>query len=313
MINVLQNFKIIVIGIALLFSAKLFACDLCGCTTSSGSFGFGDLSTSNFVGFRFIHQRFESKNGLFINSPISKETFNTYQLWARAPLSEKFHVSAILPYQDLNRKFTNKTEHLTGIGDINLMAWYKISFNKTEKRDSTFYIETKVKSGHSLSIGGGLKLPTGEFEQKLADRVNPGFQVGTGSLDYIASLAYNYGKNRFGLNVTASYYIKNENKNDYRFGNQFAYASTAFYNFNSKEILFRPFVGISGDVFNAIEQYGQKLPDTKGSILNSSLGTEIGYRKFITGVNYTKPLSQDLFGNNVKAKNRFSVYINYNF
>lgn len=313
MINALQNIKKVVIVIAVLLSVKSNACDLCGCTTSSGSFGFGDLSTSNFIGFRFIHQRFDSKNGLFINSPMTSETFNTYQIWTRVPLNEKFHVSAIIPYQNLHRKHSHKTDHLKGLGDINIMTWYKITFNKKVKVDSTFYVEGKEKSGHSISIGGGIKLPTGEFEQRLTDRINPGFQVGTGSLDYVASLAYNYGKNRFGMNITASYYLKTENKNDYRFGNQFAYASSVFYNFNKKEVLIRPFVSISGDVFSSIEQYGAKLPDTKGSIVNSSLGTEIGYKKFITGVNYTKPIAQNLFGNNVKAKTRFSVYINYNF
>lgn len=286
-------------------------CDLCGCSTSSGSFGFGTLSNANFVGLRYIYQNFESKDGIFENSPESKETFSTYQLWAQLPINDSFYLSLNLPYQDLSRKRVNgNTENLSGIGDASAIGWYKVKFYKKESEAVTFSTE-REPSGHSLQFGLGVKLPTGTFEESLADNVNPGFQVGTGSFDGIFSLGYNYGTNKFGLNTLMTYYVKGENKNDYQFGNQFSYSANVFTAFSNVTYNIMPFVGVSGDVYNSIKQYGETLADTNGHIINGTLGSELALEKFIFGINYTLPLSQNLFGGNVESKNRFSVYVNF--
>ncbi len=288
-------------------------CDLCGCSTSSGSFGYGTLSNANFVGLRYIYQNFESKAGIFSNSPISKETFNTVQLWAQVPISDSFYVTANVPYQDLTRNFEGERENLNGLGDISAIGWYKIMFYKKKTTDSTAidYNLTKEPSGHSIQFGIGVKLPTGKFEERLADNVNPGFQVGTGSVDGVFSVGYNYGSDRIGVNTLFSYYLKGENKNNYQFGNQFSYSTNVYTVFSGEKMNVMPFIGLSGDVYNSIKQYDETLQDTDGSILNASLGSELAIDKFIFGANYTLPLSQSLFGDNVKSKQRFSVYVNF--
>lgn len=189
-------------------------CDLCGCATSSSSFGYGTLSNSNFIGVRYIYQNFESKNGIFQNSPISKEQFNTYQLWAQIPINKSFYLSANLPYQQLSRNFNSVKESINGIGDASIIGWYKHVFYKKETNQAIDYNAQKQATGHSIQIGLGVKLPTGKFEQRLTDNINPGFQVGTGSLDGVFSIGYNYGSNKIGVNTLLSYYIKGENKND---------------------------------------------------------------------------------------------------
>lgn len=326
-----QNFKIILVFTVLfsLNNATLNAhdginkcknhnpfswfCDLCGCSTSSGSFGFGTLSNANFVGVRYIYQNFESRNGIFENSPKSKEVFNTLQLWAQVPISKSFYVSANLPYQDLTRKFQGKNENLNGLGDSSVIGWYKLQFYKKQKEEEeeVDFNKAKEPSGHSLQFGLGVKLPTGKFEERLADNVNPGFQVGTGSWDGIFSLGYNYGSDKIGVNSLFSYYLKGENKNEYQFGNQFSYAVNVYTVFSRKKMNIMPFVGVSGDVYNSIKQYGETLRDTDGNIVNTSLGSELAIKNFIFGASYTLPISQNLFGDAVKSKQRFSVYVNY--
>lgn len=286
-----------------------FMCDLCSCSTSSGSFGFGTLNNANFVGVRYIYQNFESRNGIFENSPRSKESFNTYQLWAQIPIKKNYFVSANLPYQDLKRTIDNNTENINGIGDSSIMGWYKLRFYKKQK-DSLDFNTTPVASGHSLLFGAGVKLPTGKFEEALADNVNPGFQVGTGSFDGVFSIGYNYGADKFGVNTLVSYYMKGENRNEYKFGNQFSYSANFFTAFPLKKMNIMPFVGLSGDVYDNIKQYGETLADTDGRILNTTIGSEVVIKKMILGANYTLPVSQDLFGGNVESKNRFSIYIN---
>ncbi|WP_299101433.1 hypothetical protein [uncultured Winogradskyella sp.] len=294
-------------------NSEAWFCDLCGCSTSSGSFGYGTLSNTNFVGLRYIYQNFESKAGIFSNSPISKETFNTVQLWAQVPINDSFYVTANVPYQDLTRKFEGERENLNGLGDISAIGWYKIMFYKKKITDSTAidYSLTKEPSGHSIQFGIGVKLPTGTFEERLADNVNPGFQVGTGSVDGVFSVGYNYGSDRIGVNTLFSYYLKGENKNNYQFGNQFSYSTNVYTVFSGEKMNVMPFLGLSGDVYNSIKQYDETLQDTDGSILNASLGSELAIDKFIFGANYSLPVSQSLFGDNVKSKQRFSVYVNF--
>ncbi len=329
----LQNFKYTLLGFISLMATSVFGmhkiepcghthnkfspleikCDLCGCTTTSGSFGFGTLSNANFVGLRYINQTFESKNGIYSNSPVSKETINTYQLWAQIPVKKVFMLSVNLPYQDLNREFQGKSQQLNGLGDASIVGWYKHVFykKKTENKDKTIdYNTTKVATGHSLQFGLGAKLPTGTFEQELSNNVNPGFQVGTGSLDAMLSLGYNYGSNKFGINTLATYYFKGENKNNYQFGNQLSLSTKAFTVFKTSKMNIMPFLGFSHDTFKEITQYNETLKDTNGTLTTGTIGSEFVVKQFIFGANYALPLSQDLFGGNVTSKSRFSVYVN---
>jgi hypothetical protein len=235
------------------------------------------------------------------------------QLWAQIPISEIFYVTANLPYQDLKRKLEGESETLNGIGDVSAVGWYKLVFYKKPKSDASVidYNLTKEPSGHSLQFGIGVKLPTGKFEERLADNVNPGFQIGTGSVDGIFSLGYNYGSDKIGVNTLLSYYLKGENKNDYQFGNQFSYAVNFFTVFPKEKMNIMPFAGISGDVYNSIKQYDETLQDTDGNILNASFGSELAINKFIFGASYTLPVSQSLFGDNVKSQQRLSLYVNF--
>ncbi|MEO9511435.1 MAG: hypothetical protein ABJN84_07070 [Flavobacteriaceae bacterium] len=288
-------------------------CDLCGCATNTGNFGFGTLSNSNFIGLRYIHQSFASKDGIFSNSPSSNEYLNTYQLWAQVPVFQNFYATASLPYQDLKRTFESgsATEALKGIGDANVMGWYKLQFFKKQHNDSIPYPVGRPLSKHSVQIGMGAKLPTGEFEERLTNRVNPGFQVGTGSFEGIFSLGYNYGGDKIGFNTLVTYYLKGENKNEYRFGNQWSYAGNMYYKLALNTFSLMPVVGISGDVYNTIEQFGETLLDTDGQILNGTLGAECAIGQFILGANASLPISQNLFGGNVQANERLSVYVNF--
>lgn len=283
-------------------------CDLCGCSTSSGSTGFGTLGNVSFLGLRYIYQDFDSKNGIFDNSPTSTERFNTYQLWGSIPVSEAFSLNAIIPFQDLNRVFDNTNERRSGLGDATIIGWYKMTFNKKITENTS---ETAEKSRHQLHFGLGVKLPTGAFEESLTNKINPGFQVGTGSFDGVFSLMHTFSKNKIGINTTTTYYLKTSNKNDYQFGNQFSMSTNVFYNVPFKKSALSPFIGFSGDVYNAIKQFGETLNDTNGHIVNGTFGTEYMIDKFILGANYTVPLKQQLFGDNVLSKNRFTVYFNY--
>jgi hypothetical protein len=75
-------------------------------------------------------------------------------------------------------------------------------------------------------VGGGVKLPTGKYNTNNNGSVNPSFQLGTGSWDYLLATEYIVRRKQFGLNTMLNYVIKTENRKWYRFGNQFNYAGT---------------------------------------------------------------------------------------
>lgn len=327
MTNVLQNFKNSIHIILLCWFVNGIAntnhhrppvlkpldCDLCSCASSTGNLGQNTLNNISFIGSRYLYQEFVSKAGIFKNSPTSTEQFNTYQIWGKIPISKKFYLSAILPYQNLKRKFTDSNERVNGIGDATLIGWFKIPFYKKQNEEGRKnYIGTsKILSGHSIEFGIGTKLPTGTFEQGLSDSVNPGFQLGTGSLDGILSAIYSYSGDKFGVNTNLTYYAKGENKNEYRFGNQFSFSTNFFYTIPKNNFNIMPFVGVAGNFYDNITQFGETLQNTNGTMYNASLGTEFLFKQLIIGGNYSLPIHHHLLGGNVTPKQSISFYINY--
>lgn len=280
------------------FEAK---CDACGCSASGGSMGFASMLNSNFVGIRYFNQHYKSTDGLYSNSPWYGEDFNTVQAWGRIPLTKKVQLSALVPYHFHNKETATGNQAIKGLGDITVLAMYRLY--QTHK-DSTFLV-------HSLQIGGGVKAPTGKFDEANAGAVNPSFQVGTGSWDYLLAAEYTVKHKKFGLNSMLNYVIKTENDKHYKFGNQLNYSGTFFYLHETKRFSFAPQLGFAGEVYGSNTQYSEKVRKTSGDILFSKLGFELGKDKFSLGANVMLPINQNLSAGRVEAKYRWSINLNY--
>lgn len=277
-------------------------CDACGCSANGGSMGFSSMVNNNFVGLRYFYQSYTSKDGIFNNSPWVDENFNTVQIWARIPITKKIQLSALVPHHFHNRERSTGSENIEGLGDITVLAMYTIF--QTQK-DSTVLT-------HKLQLGGGIKAPTGKFDsENNKGSVNPGFQVGTGSWDYLLTTEYVVKKEKLGLNTMLSYTFKTENEKLYQFGNQFNYGSTLFYLFDWNAVKLVPQLGIAGELFEGNRQYKQDVPDSAGDIFFSKFGFEAGRNNFSVGVNAMLPINQNLSNGKVESKYRWSVNLNY--
>jgi hypothetical protein len=276
-------------------------CDACGCSASGGSMGFASMLNTNFIGIRYFNQSYKSTDGLYSNSPWYAENFNTIQVWARFPVVKNFQVSALLPYHFHNRETASGKQSISGIGDATVLGMYKIY--QTHK-DSTVLV-------HTLQLGGGVKIPFGKFDQANNGSVNPSYQVGTGSWDFLLATEYVVKRKQFGLNTMLNYVIKTENEKQYRFGNQFNYATTFFYLYEKDKYSIAPQLGFAGEVYEDNYQLGQKVRNTAGDIFMGKLGFEIGKDKFSLGANVMLPIQQNLTGGNVEANYRWSLNINY--
>jgi hypothetical protein len=284
----------------LVLSEKVM-CDACGCSASGGSMGFASMLNSNFVGIRYFNQSYKTSDGLYSNSPWYEENFNTIQVWARIPVYKSFQVSALIPYHFHSRETVDGNQDIRGIGDITVLAMYRLY--KTHK-DSTILV-------HTLQLGGGIKAPTGTFDEANAGTVNPSFQIGTGSWDYLLATEYIIRRKQFGLNTMLNYVIKTENEKQYQFGNQFNYAGTFFYLYEKEKWSLAPQLGFAGEVYGDNHQYGEVVRKTSGDVVFARAGFEVGKDKFSLGANVMLPVTQNLSDGKVEAKYRWSVNLNY--
>ncbi|WDO11883.1 transporter [Flavobacterium sp. WW92] len=276
-------------------------CDACGCSANGGSMGFSSMLNSNFVGIRYIHQSYKSRDGVFNNSPWIDENFNTAQLWARVPITERIEVMALVPYHFNNREKATGKENIDGLGDITLMGFYTLFGTKSDS--ATVF--------HKFQLGAGVKAPTGKYDSANNGSINPSFQLGTGSWDYTLASEYTVKKNNLGLNATVNYVFKTENEKNYQFGNQFNYAATLFYSTKIDNLDIVPQLGLAGEKYDENKDHGEDVPLTAGDILFGKMGVELGLQKFSLGLSTMLPINQNLTGGRVEANYRWSLNLNY--
>ena len=206
-----------------------------------------------------------------------------------------------MPFHFNNRELITGKQSIQGFGDSTIMGMY-----------SVFDIHSDSTTvGHKFQLGGGIKVPSGKYNAANNGTLNPSFQLGTGSWDYLLVSEYVIKKNQFGMNTSLSYTFKTENQQHYQFGNQFNYGNTLFYLLDLNKIKFVPQLGIAGEVYNANQQFKQEVSDTKGDIVFGKFGLEIGKNRFSLGSNLMLPINQNLTSGNVEAKYRFSLNLNY--
>lgn len=276
-------------------------CDACGCATSGGAIGFSSMLNKQFIGVRYFSQHYKTNDGLYANSAWQNENYNTTQIWSKIAISNKIEISTLIPYQSHNRTTTTDTETISGLGDVTLLGMYSV-FNKKNEN------ETK---NHIVKVGTGLKLPTGSFNESNNGSINPSFQLGTGSWDYLFLAEYTFTKNNWGINNMINYNLKTANKKEYKFGNQLNYNITGYRILKKNDYSFLPQLGVMGEVYDTNEQYKQTIQNTAGSILLAKAGVEIGLKAWSLGLHAMQPLQQNLLNGNVENKFRWSLNLNY--
>ncbi|UMQ40228.1 transporter [Chryseobacterium sp. Y16C] len=279
-------------------SVVLDDCDACGCAAGNGSSGFESLLNPQFIGIKYFAQHYKARENLFVKDLIQDQYFNTIQLWGKIPLTKKLSVYASLPFHFHEKKTMQGDININGIGDLNLMGIYQFLNSKDNI--------------HQLNGGFGLKLPLGKFDEKGITGVNPSFQLGTGSWDYQMVLNYKFQKNKVAVLLNTDYTVKTENKKYYRFGSQWNYAATGFYQLLGNDtMIFSGKVGLQGEVYGCNKQFDEVLPNTAGSALYGKLGFEASYKKFSLGSELMLPAYSHLAGGDIEAKSRFSIFLNF--
>lgn len=301
--------KYLFFGLLTLLSLPTMACDLCGCSNGGSFFGILPQGHRGFLGIRYRYNSYNSHlNSLNLSS---QEQFRTAELWGRFYPARRVQVMAFVPYQFSQQTLLKSGDvtPLRGLSDITVLAHYNVL--------NTFMDDSIVHAvNHNLLIGGGTKLPTGRFrydENSLLDVANPNFQLGTGSVDWIANVIYTARYKKWGLNADLSYRMTTTNPNGYRFGNRFNSSASVFYltSLNRRSIM--PNAGLF------LEQAGHDVRDkvmnkqTGGYAAYLNLGTEVYLNKLSLGISYRQPISQYLSDGELRANAQLTTHITFLF
>lgn len=280
-----------------LSTSDLLDCDACGCAAGNGSSGFESILNQNYIGLKYFAQHYLAKENMFTNDLTQHQYFNTVQIWSKVPITKKLSIYGSLPYHFHEKQMKNGATKVNGIGDISILGLYEI---------------TKSDIGnHLFHTGIGIKIPTGKFDEKGISGVNPSFQLGTGSWDYQIAASYKYQQNRIAIMVNTDYTMKAQNSKHYKFGNQWNYALIGFYNlFKNENNTLLAKIGWQGEVYDANKQYNEVIAKTSGSAIYNKLGIETSYKKWSLGTELMLPMYSNLASQDIKAKSRFSLFIN---
>ena len=218
-----QIFALIVVS-SLFFTAH--ACDACSCISMNNLDGQLVPNNKSLFGFssNYVHQ---------LNANKQRINNMSYSLFGAYSFAKRWQVLANIPVQQnvIVNPDTNN-DHQFGFGDASLVLSY-MAFSTKEAPEK--------KSKSTLIVRGGIKLPTGYYDEDNLVTSN----LGTKSFDFTLGAQYIFERNRQGLNVAVNTRLNTINKFDYRYGNR--YDATAFYfvKRERKKSAYMPFVGAS--------------------------------------------------------------------
>ncbi len=296
----------IVFFITILFTAKSFACDICGCGVGNYYLGLLPHFKSSFLGVRYQFSSFRT-NITGDATQYSKDFFQTTEIWGGVSLGRRWQLLALLPFNIVHQKSDDGTLNRSGFGDIALMANYKVF-------EHASVTESKKLITQQVWLGGGIKLATGKFnaDQTASDLAAiANTQVGSGSTDFILNAMYNIGISRFGLNNSLSYKINTTNNNQYFFGNKFTANSIAYYTFKKAVNSITPNAGLLYNHNDANKALNEKVAQTGGYLLTTMAGVEVGFKKFTIGSNVQLPIAQNFASGQTNTKVKGMLHITF--
>jgi hypothetical protein len=287
------------------------ACEICGCSMGSNYFGILPQFDKHFVGLRWTQSSFYAQmdhQSAYLEEEYSLDTYQTYELWSRLYLSERLQLFVSLPFKYNQMQGSHQQVTSAGVGDISILANYAL-VNTGEDVGNPWR--------HTWLVGGGLKLPTGAFRKEDQGLlINPNFQLGTGSTDFVFNTIYTLRYQNVGINMATTGQFNTQNPEGYRFGNQWNASAQLFYWRKMKYLSILPNAGMyyeAGEMHNANNIWQL---NTGGEIWMAQAGLDVYYRDFAVSFTHKNPVSQRMNTDaiaHVEARDRIMISMIYNF
>ncbi len=287
------------------------ACDICGCNMSGLYFGFLPMYKSHFVGMRYSQASFKAyidNDDFYFEDEYSTDVYRRVELIGRFSLSKKLQIRYILPFAINEMSGSHQNVRSNGFGDPIVMAYYN------PLNTGNDFTKTVMQT---LVIGGGIKLPLGTHNKlDQGELINPNFQLGSGSIDYVLGLNYTARHNTIGLNIESSYKINSANSDNYKIGNQTNTSANFFYYIETPKLSILPFAGIYYEHANHHTSREIIEANTGGEAWLGTFGVQLFRSKLMVNMQYQTPISQSFntdYNASIAGKDRFSISVIQNF
>jgi hypothetical protein len=297
---------ILFIFIASLTAMGVKACEICGCGIGNSYIGILPEFNKNIFGFRYRYNSMLTHIGVGGVSTYltTAESYRTLEAFGGVNITRNFRLMASVPYSFDERSNQGITQSKNGLGDISISAFYQLVNSRTTISEKRLV--------QSLWVGGGIKLPTGEYNplSKVTSVESANlFQLGTGSTDFYLTGMYDVRLQDLGFNLTSSYRINTVNAYQYQYGNKFSISAQAYYKFKiAPKFSVSPNAGVLSEMGQKDTDHSISVDISGGNLLMGSLGAELVYRKFAIGGNWQTPLSQNLANGIIRANDRYMIH-----
>jgi hypothetical protein len=317
------NYKWLIFILLMSLNLGTNACDICGCYMGITPYDNQSSITllhryRSFGGYRGQkHPLFSAGAQLFsfnnqTNAPITNhngnpsdyEVYRATELRARYFLSKRIEINTIIPFNSNTEKYNGHTSTLTGMGDVNVFAGYHL----LRKLD-------KPTLNQRLIVGLGIKLPTGknDSENDAGILYNTLTQTGTGSTDGFIYANYLMAYKKAGLNLSATYKVNGQNKQQISIAN----STTSFLNFFYNVKLNNTLKMVPSAQFAYEYSAGEKYQGIKTGqhVMNNLMGG-LGIDFFIKNISLNMALQSNVWaahGEHPMPAGRLVLGVTYNF
>lgn len=291
------------------FITKAAACDICGCGAGNSYIGLLPDFYKYIFGLRHRYNSLYTHLGADGSNTYltTWEKYNITELWGGWAVNDKFRIMLTVPYNFNEKINQGNSQSKNGISDISIAGYYQLLNKKTT-------VFKKQELTQTIWVGGGIKLPTGEYnpaDKSITNQNTNLFQLGTASIDYSLAAMYDARLQNAGLNVSASYKINTGNKYHYTYGNKLNLSTQAYYRIKAGRVTLAPNTGIQYETAKKDIDNKFAVDLSGGNVLLGTLGLETSYKKIAVGANWQTPMSQNLAGGFVKAGNRMMVHVSF--
>jgi len=286
-------------------------CDLCGCFM-----GLDPNYSDNQIGVRYSSFNFFGADGELIVPESEPQTdheiepgveyaeyYRNIELFGRYYITPKIRLFFNIPFS------FNEIDklQLNGMGDAKVFAQYQL-YNTDMVRETNFW--------QRFFMGAGVKIPTGVYNKQLVyGIIDPHFQPGTGAFDLLLSASHlmKFEKPGIGFGTDIFYTVNGENKNGYRFANQFNVTFSGFYQFEATDFTFIPHAGIYFETAERDTQDDVSVNSSGGTAFFGTGGLDLYYTNYSLNFTIQLPITQNLYGLQPQNDLRFFIGTSYSF
>ena len=268
--------------LVLIFSANLLACDVCG--GSAGSPSFGTFVPTNFhqIGLRSSVRGFKS---YLYGIEYSRETIFQEELHARWQVHKRIQLIGSMPFQFARQTKTGYSDHIQGMADPSILTNYVL----INKKDSLSEMR------QFLSAGFGLKFPLGKTVVYSDPQKN--MYPGTGTTDMIfLATFYDQFSIKWGVQSEASYACKGTDKWGYRFGNSLSLNTAAVRKFQKGKYRWLTTTGFQFDYQAKARLHNERTEAQINniSLLSARVGANLIIPNWMFSLQFQQPVLQQI-------------------